>query len=159
MLARFPGVRRWEQTGDVFQEAMLRLQRALAEVSPESPRRFLQLAALQVRRELLSLAKLHRLRAGPSQASPRRDGSSGEPREPSSDTDGPFDLAIWAEFHEKADGLDGELRAVFDLLWYDGLTQEQAAAVLDVSERTVRERWQKARRALLRELGGQLPGP
>jgi RNA polymerase sigma-70 factor (ECF subfamily) len=158
MLARFPGVRRWEQTGDVFQEAMLRLQRALAVASPESPRRFLQLAALQVRRELLSMAKYYEFRASPSRAGVVGNGSSGEPMEPSSDTDGPFDLSAWTEFHEKADGLDDDLRAAFDLLWYDGLTQEQAAAVLNVSERTVRDRWQKARRALLRELGGQLPG-
>ena len=35
-------LRRWEQTDDVFQNAMLRLHRALAEVKPESVQAFLQ---------------------------------------------------------------------------------------------------------------------
>jgi RNA polymerase sigma factor (sigma-70 family) len=52
-----------------------------------------------------------------------------------------------------------ELREVFDLIWYDGLTQREAADVLDVSERTVRSRWLEARMALREALGGQLPRP
>jgi RNA polymerase sigma-70 factor (ECF subfamily) len=159
MLARFPGVRRWEQTGDVFQEAMLRLQRALLKVAPAHPRDFLKLAALQIRRELLSLAKAHQAQVRPSQAkAPGADGPD-PPDEPSSGTDGPCELAIWTEFHQRAASMKDDLREVFDLIWYDGLTQPEAAAVLDVSERTVRSRWQEARLALRRALGGQLPGP
>jgi DNA-directed RNA polymerase specialized sigma24 family protein len=37
MLNRFPAVRRWEDTDDVFQNAALRLYRCLGEVSIESP--------------------------------------------------------------------------------------------------------------------------
>ncbi len=55
--------------------------------------------------------------------------------------------------------MDETLREVFGLIWYHGLTQREAAAVLDVSERTVRGRWQEARLAMRRALGGQLPGP
>src|SRR4051794_19321915 len=51
MLGDFPGVRRWEQTGDVLQEATLRLQQALTSVKPGTSREFLGLAALQIRRE------------------------------------------------------------------------------------------------------------
>jgi len=47
-------VQRWEQTDDVFQRAMLRLCRALQHVTPQSPREFLHLAALQIRRELVN---------------------------------------------------------------------------------------------------------
>ena len=36
MLAQFPQVHRWEQTGDVFQEAMIRLHQALLIVTPLS---------------------------------------------------------------------------------------------------------------------------
>ncbi len=159
MLSRFPGVRRWEQTGDVFQEAMLRLQQALMKVSPAHPRDFLNLAALQIRRELLSLARTHQARARPSQAmAPGGDGPDW-PDEPSSNTDGPCELAIWTEFHERAAAMDDDLREVFDLIWYDGLTRQEAAATLGVSERTVRSRWQDARLALRRALGGELPGP
>src|ERR1035438_9653172 len=54
-----PDLRRWEQTDDVFQNAMLRLHRALAEVKPESVRHFFNLAAVMIRRTLLDLAKHH----------------------------------------------------------------------------------------------------
>jgi RNA polymerase sigma-70 factor (ECF subfamily) len=159
MLAGFPGVRRWEQTGDVFQEAMLRLQQAMRKVTPAHPRDFLKLAALQIRRELLSLARSYRAPARPSQAmAPGTDGSD-QPDEPSSDTDGPCELAIWTEFHERASSMREELREVFDLIWYHGLTQQEAADVLGVSERTVRSRWLEARLALREALGGQLPRP
>src|SRR6266436_2863883 len=57
MLRRFPAVRRWEQTGDVMQNALLRLLRALEEVEPASVRDFFGLAAEQMRRELLDLAR------------------------------------------------------------------------------------------------------
>ena len=40
MLAKFPGVRRWEQTGDVLQGALVRLHRALGEVQIESVQHF-----------------------------------------------------------------------------------------------------------------------
>jgi DNA-directed RNA polymerase specialized sigma24 family protein len=45
-----------------------------------------------------------------------------------------------------------------DLLFYQGLQQAEAAAVLGVSERTVKRRWQSARLALHEALGGRLPG-
>src|SRR5262245_52572469 len=55
MLRAYPRVRRWEETGDVLNPALLRLLRALEDVRPESTRAFLGLAALQIRRELLNL--------------------------------------------------------------------------------------------------------
>ena len=50
MLRHYPRLRRWEQTGDVFQNAVLRLHRALATVRPESASQFYGLAAAQTRR-------------------------------------------------------------------------------------------------------------
>ena len=44
-----------------------------------------------------------------------------------------------------------------DLLYYQGLTQAEAAEVLGVSERTVKRRWQAARLALHDALGGEIP--
>ncbi len=57
MLQDFPGVRRWEETDDVSQNAIQRLLRALRAVRPASMREFFGLAAMQIRRELLDLAK------------------------------------------------------------------------------------------------------
>jgi RNA polymerase sigma-70 factor (ECF subfamily) len=41
--------------------------------------------------------------------------------------------------------LPEEGRAAFDLLWFQGLTQAEAAVVLGVAEVTVRRRWLAAR--------------
>src|SRR5438309_8558542 len=57
MLRDYPGVRRWEQTDDVLQNAMLRLWRALQDVKPATSREFCGLATLQMRRELVDLAR------------------------------------------------------------------------------------------------------
>jgi len=72
-------------------------------------------------------------------------------------TNEPARLATWTEFHERVEGLPDEDRALFDLLWYQGLTQAEAGDILGVSERTVNTRWVKARLKLHRALGGQLP--
>jgi hypothetical protein len=47
---------------------------------------------------------------------------------------------------------------VCDLNWYQGLKQNEAAAVLNVSSRTVTRRWQAACLKLHRALQGILPG-
>ena len=57
MLQGYPGVRRWEQTDDILQNVALRLCRALKTIRPESVHGFVRLAALQIRRELIDLAR------------------------------------------------------------------------------------------------------
>jgi hypothetical protein len=57
MLHRFPNVRRRVETGDVLQNSLVRLLRALEKVEPTSTREFFALAAAQIRRELLDLAR------------------------------------------------------------------------------------------------------
>src|SRR5262249_36777335 len=57
MLKGVPGVRRWEQTDDVLQNALVRLLRALEDLRPATLREFFGLATEQLRRELLDLAR------------------------------------------------------------------------------------------------------
>ncbi len=57
MLGEYARLRRWEETDDVFTAALFRLDKALRADSPESPRHFFRLAALQVRRELRDLSR------------------------------------------------------------------------------------------------------
>jgi RNA polymerase sigma-70 factor (ECF subfamily) len=158
MLRRYPRLRRWEQTGDVLQNAVLRLHRSLATVRPESPRQFYGLAAAQIRRELIDLTRHH---FGPEGAAvhhhtDRPGQAGGQGANPADPDGGPATMAEWSEFHEKVAELPGPEREVFDLLWYEGLTQVEAAAVLGVTERTIKNRWRSAKLGLQRLLG---PGP
>jgi RNA polymerase sigma factor (sigma-70 family) len=163
MLKGYPGVARWEQTDDVLQNALIRLDRALRAVAPPTARHFFRLAATQIRRELIDLARRHSgpegliarhsSRAGTNELSDSRANSG----EPSDTTHDPSRLAVWTEFHRRIEGLADEDREVFDLLWYQGLTQAEAASVLNISERQVSRRWIAARLNLDRALGGHLP--
>src|SRR5436309_5851669 len=57
MFRRFPSVQRWVDVDDVLQNAALRLLRALEQERPTSTRGFFGLAAEQMRRELVDLAR------------------------------------------------------------------------------------------------------
>jgi len=162
LLAGFPAVQRWEQTDDVLQQAVLRLYRSLGDVYPENLRAYLGLAALQIRRELTDLARHY---YGPEGlgANHATDSVPGL-KEPYPDRmarhaaaqDGPATLLSWCEFHQQAAALPEEEREVFDLLFYQGLSQAEAATLLDVSEKTVKRRWRSARLALHASLGQEL---
>ena len=164
MLKGYPNVRRWEQTDDVLQNAAVRLYRALGQVKPASAADFFRLAALNIRRELLDLAKHyygprgqgahHATWDSGDSSTTRSDSGPAAPHDPSDD---PARLAAWGEFHEQIGALPDEEREVFDLIWYQGLSQAEAAEVLGVSERTVKRRWQAARLKLHEALGGEMP--
>ena len=76
------------------------------------------------------------------------------PFEPSNSTFDGEKLRRWTEFHEAADRLPDDLRAVFDLLWYHELSQAEAAKLLGIAVPTVKLRWMKARLQVQRALGG-----
>jgi len=149
MLRDFPTLRRWEQTDDVFQTAALRLHRSLSEVKPESVRQFFGLAATQIRRTLIDLARHHYGPEGPGAKH-----ESGADNERNSTTDSPENLASWAEFHEQVERLPDDVREIFQLLWYSGITQRETAELLDISESTVLRRYYRARLQLKDALHG-----
>jgi RNA polymerase sigma-70 factor (ECF subfamily) len=62
-------------------------------------------------------------------------------------------LRRWTEFHEAVGRLPDDLRAVFDLLWYQGMSQAEAAALLGIAAPTVKLRWMKARLQVQQALG------
>src|SRR5262249_6153321 len=145
--------RHCEQTDDVCQGAMLRLCRALADVTPASPRAFFRLAALQIRRELIDLARHH---FGPAGAAARLRSLEGlDPSDPKLE---PSKLTAWRELHEQIGRLPEAEREVFDLLWYQGLSHAQAAELLQLSTKTIQRRWQAACLRLHEALHGALPG-
>ncbi len=141
MFKDYARLRRWEETADVLQNALLRLYRALQTVTPPTLRDFYRLAALEIRRELLDLARHY---FGPqgegkhhhSQGDSAREGSScATPADPTLE---PADLAHWTEFHQQASALPDEEREVFELIWYQGLAQTEAAELLGVCARTIK---------------------
>jgi DNA-directed RNA polymerase specialized sigma24 family protein len=52
--------------------------------------------------------------------------------------------------------LPDDLRAVFDLLWYQEMSQAEAAELLGIAVPTVKVRWMKARLQVQQALGGSL---
>lgn len=162
MLRHYPHLRRWEQTDDVFQTALIKLYRSLSEVKPESGRHFFALATTQIRRTLIDLARHH---FGPQGQAAKHHTDAGEETadgggivENEADArDQPETLASWAEFHETAEQLPAMEREVFDLVWYGGIEQKEIASCLGVSEPTIKRRWRSARRILARALEGQNP--
>lgn len=148
LYADFPGLQRWVGSDDVLQGAYMRLSRALAASAPDSPRAFFRLAALQMRRELIDLARHYRGPEGAAANHASRGSDQPTPQHRVESTFDPAGLVEWAEFHEAVANLPDEEREVAELLWYHDLSQQEAAEVIGTSLRTVKRRWQAARLAL-----------
>jgi len=146
MMRKYRRLQRWEETDDIFQDAVLRLHRSLQDLKPESVRQFFGLAATQIRRTLIDFARRH---FGPEGIG-AQEFVGFEAAEVAAD--GPVDLQQWAEFYEVLDNLPAEERAVVDLLWFEGLTQAEAAIALGVSVSTIRRTWYSARYFLYKAL-------
>ena len=159
----FPQVGRWEQTEDVFQNASIRLHQALADVEINDSLHFFRLAALQIRRELIDMARrydgAHGIGRNHQTQPPQTDGDfQAHPAfEAAETTHDPRQVAQWAEFHEAIEALPDKEREVTELIWYHDMSQRDAADLLGVDERSVRRRWRSARLALHDKLQGELP--
>lgn len=173
MLGQYARLRNWEQTDDISQNALMRLRRALEQVQPTTVREFIGLASIQIRRELFDLTRHYYGREGASSnpdqpRSPKIAPARGQneqinvgdapahdsPAEKSLD---PVQLSAWAEFHQHVQDLPDQEREVVELLWYQELSQDEAADLLAVDKSTVKRRWRSARMKLGEALQGWLP--
>lgn len=147
ILKNFPAVQRWEDAEDVAQNASLQLLRTLEAVTPDSASGYFRLAAREIRRELLDLARHYGgpQGVGAAHASVGPDGFSSTAFTPANSGFDPQRLPQWTEFHRLVEAMPPEEREVFDLLWYHETTQEEAAAILGVSLATLKGRWVTAR--------------
>jgi len=159
MLDQYQGVRRFEQTDDVVQGALIRLLRSLEEVRPNSAREFFGLVNEQIRRELLDLIK--RRKAGkrpPFQQLPMNaDSSGGEVLELTAADESPSELDKWQHFHEAIAQLPELERETVGLIYYQGWSQKDVAAYLQVSDRQVRRYWVSACFKIRQTLNSDLP--
>lgn len=159
MLRGFPNVRRWADTDDVMQSALLRLLHSLNKLKPATVRDFYNLASVHVRRELLDLARYHGCRHGAAgrliAASP--DDNAELLAELPDRADDLTDVEGWTRFHKAVEELPAEEREVVGLVFYHGWEQSQIAELFGVTDRTVRRKWQSACVKLHESLGGRLP--
>jgi RNA polymerase sigma-70 factor (ECF subfamily) len=163
MLRGFVNVKRFAETDDVLQNALMRLLRSLETVQPQDMRQFFGLATVQIRRELIDLARhfygpqgqgAHHASTPPAagdESGPHRNEAVDLSRDPSH-------LAEWCELHQQIERLPGDERETVELIFYQGLQQNEAAELLGVSVRTVQRRWQTALVKLHQVLQGGLPG-
>lgn len=152
-------VRRWEETGDLAHRAWIRIQRSLEapELELADDAHFFRLAAMHVRHELIDLYRKH---SGPQglaanhQTHALQEAGSALEEDcfQANVADDPRRMAVWAEFHWLVDRLADKQKEVMDLLWYQQLTQQQAAVLLGVEVKTVKRRWRDAKISLASRL-------
>ena len=131
MLRKFPTVRRWADTGDVFQNAVLRLLRSLQAVRPADTREFFNLAAAQMRRELIDLARHFGGPHGIGANHASVGGDVGGPNGAAGAADGdPAELDRWTALHEAAERLPAAERETFGLVFYHGWTHAQGGGTV-----------------------------
>ena len=137
------------ETTDVADEAALGMYQVLAEIPLATPRDFFRLAAQRIRWLLLERAKqVDRARRElPDSPAPR---AADRPPE----DDAPSALEA---LYQQIEALPDKEREVVDLLYFHGLSQSEAAAILRVTERSVRRYWTAARLKLLEALPQAMP--
>ncbi len=132
---------------------------ALGAVRPASVRDFFGLAAEQMRRELLDLARqASRARRAGLRSRDAEDSDTAAGLDPPATADDPDDLDQWQQFHVAVEALPAEEREVVSLVYYHGWSQPQVAELFGVHERTVRRRWRAACVRLQERLNGRFPG-
>lgn len=128
-------------------EALLRL---LDGKTVESPRSLVALAARKMRHVLIDHGRRvqARRRALKADLLPELRGLS----------DRPDDLLVMEDCLDRLGQVDERALRVVELRFFGGLTSEQTAAVLEISNSTVEREWQFARTWLARELGNRSSG-
>lgn len=156
-------VQRWEQTEDLAHAAWFRIQRALEDPSVDVSDHvhFFRLAARHIRFELIDAYRRHTGANGIAanhHTTPAMD-SSGEgqaaddgERFAANLTSDPKRLAAWGEFHVLVEALPDKEKEIVDLLWYQGLKQQDAAELLGVDVKTIKRRWRDVKIRLSEQL-------
>jgi RNA polymerase sigma-70 factor (ECF subfamily) len=158
MLRRqFARVKGWVETDDVLQGALLRLLRSLDRVEPEAMRDFYNLAAVQIRRELLDLSRHFFGPRGAARHHESLDETAQGPPAIVDQRDDPRDLERWEAFHVAVEALPIDQREVVNLIFYHGWDQAGVAELFGVSKRTIRRLWHTASVQLHDALAGDLP--
>jgi RNA polymerase sigma-70 factor (ECF subfamily) len=137
------------ETTDVADEAALGIYQVLAEIPPASPRDFFRLAAQRIRWLLMERAKQVDRARRELLDSPAPRAADRPPED-----DAPSALEA---LYQQIEALPEKEREVVDLLYFHGLSQPEAAAILGVTERSIRRYWTAARLKLLQAMPNSMP--
>jgi len=85
------------------------------------------------------------------------DGSHSELHDSDFETEDPAMLATWREVHDRIAQLPEGERQLFDLLYYHGLSQVDAAKYLDWPLRTLTRRWLEAKSQFMKQYENKNP--
>jgi RNA polymerase sigma-70 factor (ECF subfamily) len=157
MLHQNPRVARWQQTGDIYTELWLKLKAILHTEPIKDRRHFFRLANLAMRRLLCDMARSFRgpqtyegrhQTAGPAHVGQAGAGEGVVENAPANlfgpAPPGPVTVAILKEdhlmIHALLERLDEDEVEILGLIYFQELTQPEAAEILGVDERTVRRR-------------------
>lgn len=140
MFHKFPALKQSEETGDILHMLVLKLDKALSTVVPDSVAGYFALVNLNLNWILKELARKTKT-SGVLKSNGMNDILNGV----SDPYSGPKSNLEWVDFFEILEKLSQENREVFDLIWLQGLDQKQAAKVLGISLRTFIRRWIKSK--------------
>lgn len=158
MFRKHPNLCTLEETDDITQKLVIRLHKMLDGLVPEDTASYFKLASQNLRWVLQDLARSSIAR---NQIKNSGDMSTSVKRNEllnSKDRDGgPSSYAEWTEFYEKIDLLPEENKQLFDLLWFQGLSQDEAAKFLDIPLRTLARRWMTTRILIRTLINNQTP--
>ncbi len=156
LLAEFPAVKRWDESDDICQQAAIRLFLSLQEVEIEDRRHLENLAATQIRRTLIDLARSYSRTAESNQRrwtphSRKGDVNNVLTQQPDQTGDS-SQLLEWAELHIQVENLPDDLKEVFQMRWYRGLSNAAVAELLGCDVRSAQRKWRTAREALAKTI-------
>lgn len=150
MMFRYSRLRRWIEHEDVLQEVEVKLLKALQSLEVTTTRSFLGLAATAIRRQLIDLIRKYRHHfqlespGFDAAANGRPNVHPGLASLPSS-LEGPWEEI---ELHELVQKLPDDLREVFELIYYHGMSHLEVARHLDLSISTSKHKFHDAKRLL-----------
>ena len=148
MMNKYHRLRRWVEEEDVLQDVEIRLLKALRDIDIRSPQVFLAMAATVIRRQLIDLIrkfhhhfKLETPAFDQSQANGRANLPHCLANHPNRN-EGPWDEV---ELHELVSKLPQDLRDVFELIYYHGMTHEETAKHLGISVSSSKHKFHNAK--------------
>jgi len=154
-LRQFDRLRRFEDTDDVLVGVQARIATALRARQFETLADFLRFGATLIGHQLIDFTRHYfgPLGQGRREIALDGTGSTTAAMEPADPCPGPADLARQTDIDGVIDRLPAEHRDLFHALYYLGLSQKDAADVLDISLSTLKRRWLEARDFFLERYG------